>query len=55
MSLIRARRARKKRWIDTRKGMPVAKLVFLLVVTLALIWSASNGSMATFFRAVGSF
>jgi len=55
MSLIRARRARKKGWIDTRKGMPVGRLLLLLVVTIALIWSASNGSMASMFRAMGSF
>ena len=46
MSLIRVRRSRKKSWVDARKGMPVGKLVFLLVVTVALIWFASNGTLA---------
>lgn len=47
MSLIRQRRQRKKNWVDTRKGMPVGKLVFLLVITVALIWFASNGTLAS--------
>jgi hypothetical protein len=32
--------------MDTRKGMPVKKLFFMLVVVGALIWFASNGTMA---------
>jgi hypothetical protein len=46
MSLIRARRSRKKNWIDARKGMPVGRLVFFLILTVALIWIASNGTLA---------
>jgi hypothetical protein len=46
MSLIRARQRRKKSHVDTRKGMPVGKLLFLLVITVALIWFASNGTIA---------
>lgn len=38
MSLIRARRARKKNWIDTRKGMPQGRLLGLLILTVGLIW-----------------
>jgi hypothetical protein len=38
VSLIRARRRRKKNWIDTRKGMARGKLVALLILTVALIW-----------------
>ena len=38
MSLIRTRRARKKSWVDTRKGMPRGKLVGLLVLTVVAIW-----------------
>jgi hypothetical protein len=38
MSLIRVRRRRKKEWIDARKGMPMGKLMALLVVVAALIW-----------------
>ena len=38
MSLIRARRSRKKSWIDTRRGMPRSKLVGLLILTLVAIW-----------------
>lgn len=52
MSLIRVRRRRKKSWVDSRKGMPVAKLFFLLVITVALIWFASNGTLA---GVLGSF
>jgi hypothetical protein len=55
MSLIRARKNRKKNWVDVRKGMPTARLLLLLVVTVALIWSAQNGSMARILSAVGSF
>jgi hypothetical protein len=46
MSLIRTRKLRKKNWIDQRKGAPVSKLAFLLVVVVALIWFASNGTLA---------
>lgn len=46
MSLIRVRKSRKKSWVDSRKGMPVGKLVFLLAVTVAIIWAASNGTLA---------
>jgi hypothetical protein len=38
MSLIRARRGRKKNWIDTRKGMANGRLMGLLILTLAAIW-----------------
>ncbi|MEQ8329675.1 MAG: hypothetical protein RJQ04_19995 [Longimicrobiales bacterium] len=38
MSLIRARRRRKKQWIETRKGMPARKLLGLLAVVVAVIW-----------------
>jgi len=38
MSLIRARRRRKKNWLDTRKGMPRNKLVGFLLLTVVLIW-----------------
>lgn len=51
MSLIRARRSRKKHWIDTRKGMPVGRLVFLLILTIALIWFASNGTLTRMLEA----
>ena len=43
MSLIRMRRRRKQSWVDARKGMPVGKLAFLLVITVALIWAALFG------------
>ena len=46
MSLIRVRKQRKKSWIEARKGMPPARLVFLLIVTVALIWFAANGTLA---------
>jgi flagellar biogenesis protein FliO len=38
MSLIRTRRSRKKNWIDARKGMPMGRLLLLLVLVVALIW-----------------
>ena len=38
MSLIRARRRRKKNWIDARGGMPRGKLIGLLILTLVAIW-----------------
>lgn len=52
MSLIRVRRSRKKSWMDARKGMGVGKLVMLLIVTLALIWIASNGTLARLFESL---
>lgn len=45
MSLIRARKQRKRNWIAARKGMPVGKLVAFLFLTVALIWMASNGTL----------
>jgi len=42
MSLIRVRRSRKKNWIDTRKGIPVAKLLLVFVFVIALIWYLGN-------------
>jgi hypothetical protein len=38
MSLIRVRRSRKKHWIDVRKGPSLARLVFLAVVVIGIIW-----------------
>ncbi|MEQ1856915.1 MAG: hypothetical protein ABL963_10610 [Longimicrobiales bacterium] len=38
MSLIRQRKLRKKNFIDARRGMPMAKLVTLLVITVGAIW-----------------
>lgn len=38
MSLIRARRRRKKQWMEARKGWPVRKLMGFLVLVLAVIW-----------------
>ena len=38
MSLIRARRRRKKSWLDARKGMPKGRLLGLLVLVLVAIW-----------------
>lgn len=46
MSLIRTRQRRKKSWMDSRKGMPVRKLLFLLVITIAIMWFASDGTIA---------
>jgi hypothetical protein len=46
MSLIRTRKLRKKNWLEARKGMPVGKLVAFLFITVALIWMASNGTLA---------
>ncbi len=42
MSLIRVRRRRKKTWIDARKGMPINRLLLLLVFVLAAIWYLSR-------------
>ncbi len=38
MSLIRARKRRKKNWVDARPGMARNKLVGLLFLTVTLIW-----------------
>ena len=38
MSLIRARRRRKKQWIETRKGMPLRRIMGLLAVVVLVIW-----------------
>ena len=38
MSLIRARRDRKKDWIGIRKGMPTRVLVALLALAVLVIW-----------------
>ncbi len=38
MSLIRQRKLRKKNFIDARRGMPLAQLLTLLVVTVVAIW-----------------
>ncbi len=38
MSLIRARRSRKKHWIDTRKGLPMTRLLLFLVLVALGIW-----------------
>jgi hypothetical protein len=38
MSLIRARRRRKKMWIDERKGMSTGRLGALLIFVIVLIW-----------------
>jgi len=38
MSLIRARKQRKKNWIDARKGMPSRRLLALLFLTVLAIW-----------------
>jgi hypothetical protein len=38
MSLIRARRNRKKHWIDARKGLPMTRLLLFLVLVAVAIW-----------------
>ena len=38
MSLIRQRKLRKKNFIDARKGMPLAQLLALFILTVGLIW-----------------
>ncbi len=38
MSLIHTRRKRKKSWLDTRKGMPMGRLMLLLIVVVGAIW-----------------
>lgn len=42
MSLLRARRRRKKEWIEARKGMPPGRLLLLLFVTGLVIWFLST-------------
>jgi hypothetical protein len=38
MSLLRARRNRKKQWIDARKGVPMTRLLLFLVLVALAIW-----------------
>ncbi len=38
MSLIRARRNRKKHWIGQRKGLPMSRLLMFLVLVALGIW-----------------
>lgn len=38
MSLIRVRKIRKRNWLEPRKGMSAARLLVLLVLTVAAIW-----------------
>ena len=38
MSLMKVRRARKKNWIDARRGMPARRLAWFFVLVIALIW-----------------
>jgi hypothetical protein len=38
MSLIRVRRARKKNWIDARRGMQARRLGWFFLLVVALIW-----------------
>ena len=38
MSLIRMRKRRKQNWVAERKGMPVGRLVALLIMTVVAIW-----------------
>ena len=38
MSLIRVRRARKRDWIDAKKGKSPTTLALLLVVVVLIIW-----------------
>ena len=38
MSLIRARKIRKRNWLEPRKGMAVGRLLVLLGLTVAAIW-----------------
>lgn len=45
MSLIRARKLRKKNWIAARGGMSSGKLMVFLALTIGLIWIASNGTL----------
>jgi len=42
MSLIRIRRARKKHWIDTKKGKPPRTLLMLFTIVAVLIWYLST-------------
>lgn len=41
MSLIKARRNRKKNWMDTRKGKSPRMLILLLLVVVGIIWYLS--------------
>lgn len=41
MSLIRVRRSRKRRGIDTKKGSSPAKLMGLLLLVIVIIWYLS--------------
>lgn len=41
MSLIKARRNRKKNWMDSRKGKSPRKLILLLLVVVGIIWYLS--------------
>jgi len=38
MSLIRLRKLRKKNFMDARKGMPLAQLLVLFILTVGVIW-----------------
>jgi len=41
MSLIKARRNRKKNWMDSRKGKSPRTLILLLLVVVGIIWYLS--------------
>ena len=41
MSLIKARRNRKKIWMDSRKGKSPRTLILLLLVVVGIIWYLS--------------
>lgn len=53
MSLIKARRSRKKSHIEARKGMPPGRLLVLFVVTLVVIWFAYSGQLERVLSSVG--
>ena len=38
MSLIRLRKLRKRNFMDARKGMPLAQLLVLFILTVGVIW-----------------
>ena len=38
MSLIRARRNRKKAYVDQRKGLPLSRLLLFLLLIILGIW-----------------